>query len=91
MGGARLVSSLDTMVLMVPFVAMLVMSVFRLDERLAAPKREAKIRRFFCGIDAEDRLFLFDPDGKPWSRNRVRQIEGRLGPAGDADRCESAK
>ena len=90
MGGARLVSSLDTIVLMVPFVAMLVMTVFHLDERLAAPKRDAKIQRFFCGIDGEDRPFLFDPDGKPWRRNRIRQIEGRLGRARGADRGESA-
>jgi hypothetical protein len=85
MGSADFVSGWDTTILMVPFLGILVMYLFRLDARFSAPKATQKKRRFFCGVDPKDLPYLSDPDGQPWHRNGVRQIEARLKPAAHSD------
>jgi hypothetical protein len=85
MGSADFVSGWDTTILIVPFLGILVMYLFRLDERFSAPKATPKNRRFFCGVDPKDRPYLSDPDGQPWHRHDVRQIEARLGPAAHSE------
>jgi hypothetical protein len=59
-------SGWDTALLMVPFVGLMALSVFRLDERIATPRPHKKTRREFCHQDRHGNPFLFDPDGKPW-------------------------
>jgi hypothetical protein len=72
MGSAGFLSGWDTTILMLPFLGVLVMYMFHLDERFAAPKGAPRNRRFFCGVDAQDRPNLSDPDGQPWRRQSVR-------------------
>jgi hypothetical protein len=71
MGGAEYVSGWDTTILMIPFLAILVMYLFRLDQSVSAPKATQKKRRFFCGVDPKDRPYLSDPDGQPWRHHCV--------------------
>ena len=85
MGSAEFVSSWDTTVLMVPFLGVLVLYLFRLDERFAAPKATQKKGRFFCGVDPQDGPYLSDPDGQPWAGSTVSQIEARLQPAAHSE------
>lgn len=85
MGNVELVSGWDTTILIVPFLGILVMYLFRLDERFAAPKAPPKNRRSFCGVDPMDRPYLSDPDGQPWRGHGVRQIDARLKPAAHSE------
>ncbi len=85
MGSAEFLSGWDTTILMVPFLGILAMYMFRLDERFAAPKSSPRNRRFFCGVDPKDRPYLSDPDGQPWRRGSVPQIEARLKAAAQSE------
>jgi hypothetical protein len=51
----------------VPFVGILLVGLFRLDEIIAAPKRHRPVNRPACGCDENGHLLLSDPDGRPWS------------------------
>lgn len=73
MAGTDFVSGWDTTILMVPFLGILVMYLFGLDERFAAPKAPPKSRRCFCGSDPTDGPCLSDPDGQPWQVPGVRR------------------
>ena len=79
MHGSGLIPGWDTLVLMIPFFAVMAMGMFRVDERLAAPKDSRKPRRAFCGLDRNGQPFLSDPDGRAWRENPARQIEASLG------------
>jgi hypothetical protein len=68
----------DTFVLSIPFVAILGMTLFRLDERFASPKGVPMRRRSFCGVDSQGRPFISDPDGQIWQTHPKAQIEGRI-------------
>jgi len=81
--------ALDTSLMVVPFLVILVMGMFGLDERAASPRRPAKTRRFFCEVDGKGRMFLSDPDGTPWQKKAVRQIDARLVQTGPDGRMES--
>jgi hypothetical protein len=83
MGSADFVSGWDTTILIVPFLGILVLYLFRLDERFAAPKALSTSRRFFCGPDPQGGAHLSDPDGQPW--HSVGQIEARLEPAAHSE------
>ena len=50
----------------VPFVGVLLVALFRLDEIIATPKRAKAIRRRICGRDLNGHLLLTDPDGRSW-------------------------
>jgi len=54
----------DTLLVAVPFVVLLAMSIFRLDEVIAAPKR-GRIQRRTGGTDIDGNPILCDPDGRP--------------------------
>jgi hypothetical protein len=60
-------SEWDTVVLMLPFLAVMALGMFRLDERIASSKPSQKVRRAFCGIEADGGFLLSDPDGRPCS------------------------
>jgi hypothetical protein len=85
MGSADFLSGWDTSILMIPFLGVLVIYMFRLDEMFAAPKATPKKRRFFCGVDPNDRPYLSDPDGQLWRRHSVRQIDARCEPAAHSE------
>lgn len=65
-----LISSRDSFLVGVPFLAIMVLFVFRLDHVLfrsdVISKRQ---RRGPCGVDANGEMILCDPDGRP-SRGR---------------------
>jgi hypothetical protein len=73
--------SWDTLVLTVPFLALLAMGMLGLDETFAAPKQGPRRRRSFCGLDRKGRPILSDPDGKPWKKDLIGQIEAKLDQA----------
>lgn len=65
-------SGRDSLLFAVPFVAMLLLGFFRLDEVVAAPKRTAGHWRIECGEDEEGQTILTDPDGRRWNESRPR-------------------
>jgi hypothetical protein len=79
MHGSGLISGWDTVVLMIPLFAIMAMGMFRVDERLVAPKDPGKPRRAFCGLDRNGQPVLSDPDGRAWRECPAQQIEASLG------------
>jgi TctA family transporter len=64
---------LDTLLIGIPFIAMLLIGVFRLDEIMVAPKKRAERRaRSLSGIDHEGNIIFSDPDGKRWHGSKLR-------------------
>jgi len=59
-----LISGRDTLLIAIPFVLLLLFSVFRLDESMALPKGSLNRRRPACGIDKFGEPILRDPDGR---------------------------
>jgi hypothetical protein len=51
----------------VPFVGILLVGLFRLDEIIASPRRHNAMNRPASGCDKNGNLLLSDPDGRPWS------------------------
>ena len=78
MSASPVLSAWDVFLLAIPFLAFLGMAMFGLDERLANPKTKPRTRRFFCEVEGKGKSFLSDPDGKPWQKGRVIQIEARI-------------
>jgi hypothetical protein len=60
-------SGWETFLVAVPFVAILLAWLFRLDVIFATPKQAGSLRRPLSGTDEEGRIILSDPDGRPWS------------------------
>ncbi len=89
MGSADFLSGWDTSILMVPFLGVLVMYMFRLDVTYAAPKAAPKKRRSFCGVDPNDRPNLSDPDGQLWRGHSVGQIEAGFEPEAHSEGHDS--
>lgn len=72
MPGSDSLSPLGTLVLMLPFVLLLAMSIFSIDERLATPKRR-RLRVRFCELEPDGQPKMADPDGHrclPSDRNK---------------------
>ena len=65
----------DTMIFMIPFLGLMALGMFRLDERFSAPKTTRRSGRAFCGVDSNGQPFLSDPDGRPWSHRPAKQID----------------
>jgi len=63
-------SGWETFLLAAPFVGMVLVGVFRLDEIATAPKRKGDRRPRFASNDENGRLLLSDPDGRPWAGSR---------------------
>jgi len=70
---AILFSGRDTLLIAIPFLALLLVGFFRLDEYFAAPKKAGRHRRPPCGLDLDGRPIVCDPDGRPWSKPRLSE------------------
>jgi hypothetical protein len=68
-------SGWDTFWVAAPFITLLAMSIFRLDEAFMAPKRGRGPRRP-GGMDANGDPILCDPDGRPsWKPTAAKKPE----------------
>lgn len=73
MNGSILHNNWDTFLLGIPFVFMLLVGFFRLDEVIVAPQQKAVRKgRTFSGADADGNLVLSDPDGTRWQASKLR-------------------
>lgn len=70
MHSSILSSDLDVVFIMFPFIALMLVGMFRLDEHFAASGGTPRHRRAFCGPDADGAVLLSDPDGRPWPTRR---------------------
>ncbi len=59
-----LISGRDTFLVAIPFVFMLFLSVFRLDEALASPREQSSRNRPASGMIEAGVPILRDPDGR---------------------------
>lgn len=75
-----LISGRDTLLIAIPFVLLLLISIFRLDEFIAAPKGALNQRRPACGVDEFGEPILRDPDGRLSGPQRRRVPRPRLSP-----------
>lgn len=57
-------SGWDTAIVMAPFAALMVLSIFGLDDRLARRSRTIPPRRMFCQVDGQGDPLVRDPDGR---------------------------
>jgi hypothetical protein len=69
-------SSRDTALVAVPFVVMLLMTIFRLDEAIATRKKSYSGSRLGCGLDERGEPILRDPDGTVVEPRHSRKKEG---------------
>jgi hypothetical protein len=86
---APVTPSLDTFFLVMPFLVILAMAMFGLDERFASRRGKPARRRVFCEVDGEGRFAPSDPDGTPWPISPRRQIEARIIHSPASGRMES--
>jgi hypothetical protein len=56
----------DTAMLAIPFVGMLLVGYFRLDEVIAAPRRRKRLKSPAFRVDQHGHFVMTDPDGQPW-------------------------
>ena len=62
-------SGWETFLLAAPFLGMVLVGIFRLDEIAANPKRHHGPRPRLIGNDENGRPLLSDPDGRPWTNS----------------------
>jgi len=78
---AILQSGWENFLVAVPFVGILLVGLFRLDEIIASPKRSRSVKRPVSGCDENGNLLLSDPDGHPWGAspnpNKARRPTSR--------------
>ena len=65
-------SGWQTALVAVPFVFLLLVGVFRLDEVFVTQKRVSRSQRPLSGIDQLGQPVLYDPDGRPSHPERDR-------------------
>ena len=65
MNDSVLNSGWQTALVAIPFLVMMLVGVFRLDELFVDQRQGARRQRPASGIDADGRLLLCDPDGRP--------------------------
>jgi hypothetical protein len=70
---AMLHPGLDTAFVAVPFLVMLAVGFFHLDEMVATPKNRRSPRRPAIGLDSDGSPILSDPDGRRWRPNPRRK------------------
>ena len=58
-------SGWQTALVAIPFLFMLLVSVFRLDEVFVAQKQQSRRQRPTSRIDEQGQPVLYDPDGRP--------------------------
>lgn len=56
----------------VPFLCLLAVAVFRLDETFTQSSHYIRNRRPPCGVDLDGHPILSDPDGTLWRTPRLR-------------------
>jgi len=78
-----LLSGRDTFLIAIPFVFILTVTIFRLDQIIAAPKEAVTGRRLACGVDEHGGPVLRDPDGRLSGPAR-RKKDSRARGAGSA-------
>jgi hypothetical protein len=66
MHGVILSSGRDAFLIAIPFLAILIIGFFRLDEIFAAHPRSSRRRGPVSGLDADGEPLLCDPDGRRW-------------------------
>jgi len=61
-------SGRDALLIAIPFLILMLLGLFRIDEVIAAPKRKKseRSRLGLCGTDKAGQAILRDPDGKRW-------------------------
>lgn len=70
MEGHLVFSGWDTILLAVPFAALLMMVMFGIDTHITSRPREyGEKRRAFCHPDAQGEIVLCDPDGRTWNES----------------------
>lgn len=62
-----------TLLVAVPFIALLALSFFRLDAIFGASKSAGPPRRPPCGMDENGKPLVVDPDGKVFEKALKRQ------------------
>ena len=62
----------DTLLVAVPFLGLLAVAVFRLDETITQSLHYRRNGRAPCGVDLDGEQILCDPDGRPWRTPRLR-------------------
>jgi hypothetical protein len=65
-------SGWQTAFVAVPFLVMLLVGVFRLDEVFVAQKQRSRRPRPASEIDEDGQPVLYDPDGRPSHPERIR-------------------
>jgi len=73
MQDAALHSGWDTALVAVPFLIMLAVGFFHLDEVIYAPKKRMQERRPASGTDPDGVPILCDPDGRRWRSTHGRK------------------
>jgi hypothetical protein len=76
MHGGKLFSFLDTALLMAPIAALMLLTLLRMDERVAKAHIRGRRRNRFCEVGPGGRGVLFDPDGKRGGRLGFPQPSG---------------
>jgi hypothetical protein len=74
-GQNTLISGRDALLVAIPFVLILLVSIFRLDYIFARPKGAANRRQAVCGMDESGEPILLDPDGHASGPGRHRKVE----------------
>ena len=69
-------STRDALLFAIPFLGLLLMGMFRLDEFFVTPKRRHLPRRPLSGVDIDGEPILCDPDGRrvPASYRQVTRM-----------------
>ena len=78
-----LISGRDTLLVAVPFILVLLIGVFRLDEVFSASRASLNRRRPACGLDEHGEPIFTDPDGRVVKlRRRPKRMENGASSAG---------
>ena len=66
-------SGWDTILVAAPFIVLLLATLFRVDEIVAAGERGVRRHRASWGLDEDGEPQLSDPDGRLWRAQRGRR------------------
>ena len=78
---AILTSGAETLLVAFPFILLLFVGMFRLDEVFATPKTALKRQRPACGLDERGEPILCDPDGRLLRRPPPPRVPERMEPS----------
>jgi len=63
----------DSLLMGIPFLILLLVGIFRLDELVAKPKHRVRRERSATGVDSDGRTIFSDPDGRRWHAPAVHK------------------